>query len=96
MARVSDEEQREHAAALELLAARMSEVPLPVSVRFRGRAMGAREISPNSRWAPSFGWATARDRPLDVVVGDVTLAHAAIGVNGTRVACLVVSTEEEA
>lgn len=91
----SDEEQREHAAALDLLASRMAEVPLPVSVRFRGRSMGAREIS-RLEVGSVIRLGHGSDRPLDVVVGDVTLAHAAIGVNGTRVACLVVSTEEEA
>lgn len=91
----SDEEQRERAAALEQMAQRMAEVPLPVSVRFRGRSMGAREIS-RLEVGDVVRLGHGSDRPLDVVVGDVTLAHAAIGVNGTRVACLVVSTEEEA
>jgi len=90
----SDEEQREHAEALELLADRMAEVPLPVSVRFKGRAMGAREVS-RLEVGSVVNLGHHADRPLDVVVGNVTLAHAAIGVNGTRVACLVVSTEEE-
>jgi flagellar motor switch protein FliM len=91
----SDEEQREHAAAIELMAQRMSNVPLPVSVRFKGRPMGAREIS-RLEVGSVVRLGHGADRPLDVAVGDVTLAHAAIGVNGTRVACLVVSTEEEA
>ena len=90
----SDEEQREHAEALDQLAARMAEVPLPVSVRFAGRSMGAREIS-LLEVGSIVHLGHPSDRPLDVVVGDITLAHAAIGVNGTRVACLVVSTEEE-
>lgn len=90
----SDEELREHAAALALMADRINEVPLPVAVRFRGRTMGAREVSQLEVGAV-IPLHHPADRPLDVVVGDVVLAHAAIGVNGTRVACLVVSTEEE-
>lgn len=91
----SDEEQREHAVSLELLSARINEVPLPVAVRFGGRTMGAKEIS-HLEVGSLVRLGHPADRPLEVVVGDVVLAHAAIGVNGTRVACLVVSTEEEA
>lgn len=90
----TDEEQREYAAAVDLLSQRMSEVPLPVSVRFSGRTMGAKEIT-ELQVGSVVPLHHPADRPLDVVVGDVTLGHAAIGVNGTRVACLVVSTEEE-
>jgi len=90
----SDEEQRAYAEAVELLSQRMSEVPLPVSVRFSGRTMGAKDIT-ELVVGSIVPLHHAADRPLDIVVGDVTLGHAAIGVNGTRVACLVVSTEEE-
>lgn len=90
----TDAEQREYAAAVELLSQRMSEVPLPVSVQFSGRTMGAKEIT-GLQVGSVVPLHHPADRPLDVVVGDVTLGHAAIGVNGTRVACLVVSTEEE-
>jgi flagellar motor switch protein FliM len=34
------------------------------------------------------------DAPLDVVIGDVVLARAALGSNGNRLACLVVTSEE--
>jgi len=91
----SDDEQREHAEAVGRLADRMAEVPLPVSVRFKGRSMGALEIS-RLEVGDVVRLGHDANLPLDVVVGDVTLAHAAIGVNGTRVACLVVSTEEDA
>ncbi len=90
----TDEEQREYAAAVDLLSQRMCEVPLPVSVRFSGRTMGAKDIT-ELEVGSVVSLHHGVDRPLDVVVGDVTLGHAAIGVNGTRVACLVVSTEEE-
>ncbi|WP_062382493.1 flagellar motor switch protein FliM [Demequina iriomotensis] len=89
------EEQREHDAAVHQLADRMGEVPLPVAVRFTGREMTAAAVA-----ALEVGSIVplghAADRPLEVVVGDVILAHAAIGANGTRAACLVVATEEEA
>ncbi|WP_156163668.1 flagellar motor switch protein FliM [Demequina subtropica] len=89
------EEQREHEEAVQLLSARMGEVPLPVSVRFTGREMTAAAVS-----ALEVGSVVPlrhrADEPLEVVVGDVILAHAAIGANGTRAAALVVATEEEA
>ncbi|WP_042216857.1 flagellar motor switch protein FliM [Demequina mangrovi] len=89
------EEQREHEEAVAQLSDRMGEVPLPVSVRFAGREMTAAAVS-----ALEVGSVVPlghrADSPLEVVVGDVVLAHAAIGANGTRAACLVVATEEEA
>ncbi len=91
----SAQEQQEHAAALHLLAARMAEVPLPVSVRFAGRTLPASTIA-DLEVGSVISLGHPATRPLDVVVGDITLAHAAIGANGTRIACLVVSTEEEA
>lgn len=36
----------------------------------------------------------AQNRPLDVVVDDVTIAGAAVGANATRLACVIVSLEE--
>ncbi len=92
---LSAEEVMEHAAAAAVLAARMQEVPMPVSVQFVGRSMGAGEIAAMEVGSViSLGHRS--DRPLDVVVGDKVLAQAAIGAHGTRVACLVVSTQEEA
>ncbi len=87
-------EQQEHDAALRQLAARLTEVPMPVSVRFAGRTMSAAQIS-ELQVGTVIALGHSADRPLDIVVGDVTLGHAAIGANGTRIACLVVSTEEE-
>lgn len=88
-------EQQEHDAASRQLAARLTEVPMPVSVRFVGRTMSAVQIS-ELQVGTVIALGHPADRPLDIVVGDVTLGHAAIGANGTRIACLVVSTEEEA
>lgn len=90
----SEEEQREHDGAVEQLSRRLDDVPLPVAVRFGERLMSAAEIA-SLEVGSVLPLRHPVDRPLDVVVGDVTLAHAAIGANGTRAACLVVSTEEE-
>ncbi len=91
----SIEEQQAHDLAVSQLAHRLTEVPLPVTVRFGGHTMSASEVG-----ALEVGSVVSLrhgvETPLDVVVDGVTLAHAAIGANGTRVACLVVSTEEEA
>lgn len=88
------EEQREHDEAVALLTDGMVNVPLDVATSFRGRTVRATEIT-----ALAVGDVVPlnhpKDRPLDVVVGGVTLAQAAIGANGTRAACLIVSTEEE-
>ncbi|WP_062137964.1 flagellar motor switch protein FliM [Demequina aestuarii] len=88
------EEQREHDAAVAQMADRMNGVPMDVVARFRGRTMSAAHIS-RLEVGDVVPLGHPADRPLDVVVGGVTLAHAAIGANGTRAACLVVSTEEE-
>lgn len=91
----SVEEQAAHDLAVNQLVDRLTEVPLPVTVRFGGHHMSAAEVG-----ALEVGSVVSLrhgvDSPLDVVVDGVTLAHAAIGANGTRVACLVVSTQEEA
>ncbi len=89
------EEQRAHDLAVSQLTARLEDAPLPVAIRFAGRDMSAGEIS-----ALEVGTVIPlRHRvsePLEVAVADAVLAHAAIGANGTRVACLVVDTQEEA
>lgn len=90
----SDEERAAHDAAVAALSLAVREVPMPVHVRFSSRGASASEIT-----ALEVGSVLPlrhpADRPLEVVVGDSTLAHAAIGANGTRVACMVVSTQEE-
>ncbi|WP_143338073.1 flagellar motor switch protein FliM [Demequina sp. NBRC 110054] len=89
------EEQRAHDLAVSQLTARMEEVPLPVSVRFAARDFSAGEVA-----ALEIGTVIPLrhgvSTPLDVTVDDAVLAKAAIGANGTRVACLVVSNQEEA
>lgn len=88
------DEQREHDTNVDLLVRRLDDVPLDVTVRFSGRTMSAADIS-DLEVGTVVPLHHSVEQPLDVVVDDLTLAHAAIGANGTRVACLVVSTQEE-
>lgn len=88
------EEQHEHDVAVAQLTEGMVNVPLDVSTSFRGRTIRATEIT-ELAVGDVIPLNHPKDRPLDVVVGGVTLAQAAIGANGARAACLIVSTEEE-
>ena len=89
----SADEVREHHAALDSLADQVGEVPVGVSVRFRPVTVTASQIT---GLVPGdvVPLAHRADLPLDVVVGDVVLARAALGSNGSRLACLVVTSEE--
>ncbi|MFN3865169.1 MAG: flagellar motor switch protein FliM [Demequina sp.] len=88
------DEQREYDSAVAQMADRMTDVPMDVVARFRGRTMSAAHVT-ELEVGDIVRLGHPAGSPLDVVVGGVTLAHAAIGANGTRAACLVVSTEEE-
>ncbi len=89
----SGDELREHRAALAALADQVREVPVDVGVRFapltitsgRVEALRVGDVVPLRHRA---------DQPLDVVVDDVTLARAALGSNRNRLACMVVTSEE--
>lgn len=87
------DEVRAHHAALEDLANQVGEVPVGVSVRFRPVTVTAAKIS-GLEPGDVIPLAHRADHPLDVVVGDVVLARAALGSNGSRLACLVVTSEE--
>lgn len=90
----SAEERAAHESAVTELSKAIRDVPMPVHVRFGSRPASASEIT-----ALEVGSVLPlrhpADRPLDIVVGDSILAHAAIGAHGTRIACMVVSTQEE-
>ena len=90
----SVEEVAEHNTALARLAEQVQEAPVQVSVRFRPLTIAAREIA-GMGVGDVIPLRHAGDQPLDVVVGDVVLARAAIGSNGSRLACLVVTSEEK-
>ena len=89
----SAEEVREHHAALDRITQQVQDVPVSVSVRFRPVSVTPREIS-GLVVGDVVPLRHRADHPLDVTVGDVVLARAAIGSNGSRLACLVVTSEE--
>ncbi|MCV2392777.1 flagellar motor switch protein FliM [Actinotalea sp. M2MS4P-6] len=85
------EDVRAHAVAVRALSAQVREVPVPVSVRFAPLTVTPNEIG-ELAVGDVIGLRHRSDQPLDVVVDDVVLAKAAIGSNGKRLACLVVTT----
>ncbi len=87
------DEVRAHEMAVGLLTAQVHEVPVPVSVRFDERQARAADLDALEVGdvLPLFH---RSDAPLGVVVGDVVVARAAIGSHGTRLAALVVASEE--
>ncbi len=87
------EELREHQRMLDRISAQVNEVPVDVSVRFAEHTVTPRDVS---RLAVGDVVPIRHrvDKPLDVVVDGVVLARAAIGSNGSRLACLVVTSEE--
>jgi flagellar motor switch protein FliM len=89
----SDEERDAQRNAHELLTHSVREVPVDVSVRFTSRVVHPRdvvELSVGDVVPLSHHTST----PLDVVVGGVVMARAAAGTNGNRLACMVVTVEE--
>ena len=89
----SDDEVAAHAAALADLARGVEDVPVGVAVRFGAVTVRPSDIVGLEVGAVlHLGHPTAR--PLDVVVDDVVLARAAAGTQGTRLACRIVTSEE--
>jgi len=89
----SADERRTQAAAVVDLEAAVQRVPVEVSVRFSPVTVHPREVIDLAVGdvLPLFHPST---KPLDVVVDGVVLAHAAAGNNGSRLACMVVTVEE--
>ncbi len=91
--RRSSEELREHELAVGRLAAQVNEVPVGVSVR-----LAPVTVTPARLADLAVGDLLPLDHrvgtPMDVVVDDVVMARAALGSNGSRLACLVVTSEE--
>jgi len=89
----SADERRTQAAAVVDLEAAVQRVPVEVSVRFSPVTVHPREVIDIAVGdvLPLFHPST---KPLDVVVDGVVLAHAAAGNNGSRLACMVVTVEE--
>lgn len=89
----SADEEREHALAVRALSDRVTAVPVEVAVRFHPLTVTPGEIG-ELAVGDVVGLRHRSDLPLDVVVGDVVMAQAAIGSNGTRLACLVVTSDQ--
>lgn len=88
-------ELRAHELALEAMRARVGDVPVDVSVRFRPLSLAASRVD-ELQVGDVVSLRHRSDLPLDVVVDDVVMATAALGSNGSRLACLVVTSEENA
>jgi flagellar motor switch protein FliM len=86
------DELREHDRAVRALSEQVREVPVGVSVRFHPLTVTPAEIG-ELEVGDVIGLRHRSDLPLDVVVDDVVLARAAIGANGKRLACLVVTAD---
>lgn len=89
----SDDEERAHAAALADLDTAVHTVPVEVSVRMQPMTVLPREVL-QLKIGDVIPLHHPRSAPLDVVVGTAVLAKAAVGTNGTRLACQVVTLEE--
>ncbi|MCL3860868.1 flagellar motor switch protein FliM [Actinotalea sp. K2] len=90
----SAEEVRAHRVALERISDQVHGVPVDVSVRFAGQSVTAGVVS-RLAVGDVLPLHHRADKPLDIVVDDVVLGRAAIGANGSRLACLVVTSEEK-
>ena len=87
------EEVAAQRAALARVTENVLDVPVEVAVRFAPLTVAADAVA---RLEPGtvITLRHRADAPLSVVVGDVPLATAAIGTSGSRLACLVVTSEE--
>lgn len=91
---VSERERAQRAHASQLMQQRLSDVPVPVSVRFRPSRQ-----DPDTLTSLAVGDVLVLDHPaaapLDVIVDDATFAHATPGTRGVRLAALIVGTPKE-
>lgn len=90
----SVDEVQEHELALDRIADQVRGVPVSIGVRFAPRPVTARDVV-GLQVGDLLPLGHRADQPLDVVIGDVVLARAALGSNGSRLACLVVTSEEK-
>lgn len=82
-----------HHAAHERITEQVLDVPVGVQVRFAPLTVNAAVVA-RLALGDVVTLHHRSDVPLDVVVGDVRLGTAAIGSSGSRLACLVVTSEE--
>lgn len=91
--RRSVDEVREHEAALARLSDQVHEVPVGVSVRLEPVTVTPATLA-DLQVGDLIPLTHRVGTPMDVVVDDVVMARAALGSNGSRLACLVVTSEE--
>lgn len=91
---VSDRERAQRAVAAELLQRQFDQVPLEVSVRLRSTTLSPADLR-DLRPGDVVRLAHPASAPLDVTVEDMTFAHATHGVQGQRLAALIVGAPKE-
>jgi len=89
----TDDDRRAAVLAHAQLEDVVQDVPFDVAVRFAPVTVHPRQIA-DLAVGDLLPLAHPATRPLDVVVDQVVLAHAAVGSSGTRLACRVVTLEE--
>ena len=89
----SDEERAAQRHAQAMLVRGIREVPVDVSVRFASRTVHPRDVV-SLAVGDVVPLSHRTSTPLDVVVDGVVMARAAAGSNGNRLACMVVTVEE--
>ena len=90
----SEDELAARLAAMADLDAAVADVPVDVAVRFAPRTIHPRDVV-DLHVGDVLSLTHQTNKPLDVVVGDVLLAHAAAGSSGSRLACVVTTVEEK-
>ncbi len=93
-AAISERERAARAEASARLAAGFQEVPVDVSVRFRGTVADPVELS-GLQVGDVVRLRHPAQAPLDVTAADVVFAHATPGAQGTRLAALVVASPSQ-
>lgn len=91
--RRTQDEAREHEAAVARLVDQVQEVPVGVSVRLAPVTVTPARLE-DLQVGDLLPLEHRVGTPMDVVVDDVVMARAALGSNGSRLACLVVTSEE--
>lgn len=89
----TDEERISHDVARGNVNTAVQNAPMAVAVRFMPRTVHPRDVI-NLAVGDLLPLSHATPKPLEVVVEDVVLAHAAIGSEGSRLAVMVTHVEE--
>lgn len=91
---VSDRERAQRAAASSLLHEQFQQVPVDVTVAFRGTGVGPEQVA-HLQVGDVLRLSHPAEAPLDVTVGDTVFAHATPGAHGRRLAALIVAAPSE-